>query len=318
MKKILVTLFIIALITSCKTNKPDYFNISFLFSDKIENIKPGDNLPSLIYEILNYYEIKDDTSPCYEKLFAPEKIVFVRTDLNMQKDFGIPLKWDAKLSKSTNMLSIKKLKIGYHPINIKTPKLLIRKKGDKNFSFKSNGITFKISLNANKKEIEELRKQIEKKLCEGANNIYVRLIQDSPETGPEIVIDDKKKGGEEVKVEEENNNVHKVVKTTVVKTTRSTKVHIINDNSTWVKHSSRTYSSSYAKYEGGIEKGKADGIGTLIFKKNHLIPVPKNSEKKIWAKKGDKLSGRFNKGNFVSGKLYDKNGKKKQTIFIGR
>ena len=78
------------------------------------------------------------------------------------------------------------------------------------------------------------------------------------------------------------------------------------------------YYSSFARYEGGVENGKAHGQGTMVFTSNHYVPVPPYSSKKIMAKKGYKLAGRFNNGYFVTGTLYDANGKKIKAIFVGR
>ncbi|MGB1294760.1 MAG: hypothetical protein ACPG6V_04710 [Flavobacteriales bacterium] len=76
--------------------------------------------------------------------------------------------------------------------------------------------------------------------------------------------------------------------------------------------------TKYAHYSGGIENGKMHGKGSLTFTKDAAIPVSRLSTEQPSAKKGQKVVGIFNNGNFESGDLFDKNGKKIKAIFIGK
>ena len=136
---------------------------------------------------------------------------------------------------------------------------------------------------------------------------------------------------EEPTQEDQNQSGEEATKTTDATTTQksqttttTTGVHkkpvkttITVGNTHFTKRGGNYY-SAYARYEGGVENGKAHGQGTMIFTRSHLIPVPPYSAKKITARKGYKLAGRFNNGYFVSGKLYDASGRKIKSIYIGR
>lgn len=76
--------------------------------------------------------------------------------------------------------------------------------------------------------------------------------------------------------------------------------------------------TKYAHYSGGIENGKMHGKGSLTFTEDAAIPVSRLSTEQPSAKKGQKVVGIFNNGNFENGDLFDKNGKKIKAIFIGK
>lgn len=71
----------------------------------------------------------------------------------------------------------------------------------------------------------------------------------------------------------------------------------------------------FAVYEGTIRNGKPDGDGKMTFKSRHIIDS--FDPDKLEAESGDYVIGVYEDGHLVSGKWYDANGNKKQTIYIG-
>lgn len=71
----------------------------------------------------------------------------------------------------------------------------------------------------------------------------------------------------------------------------------------------------YAVWYGSLVKGKPDGEGKMVFKRNHIIDSfdPDRHEAEI----GDYVEGFYEDGHLVSGKWYDARGNKKQSIYIG-
>ena len=71
----------------------------------------------------------------------------------------------------------------------------------------------------------------------------------------------------------------------------------------------------YAVYEGTVRNGKPDGDGKMTFKSRHVIDS--FDPDKLEAESGDYVIGVYEDGHLISGKWYDANGNRKQTIYIG-
>ena len=70
------------------------------------------------------------------------------------------------------------------------------------------------------------------------------------------------------------------------------------------------------RYVGETKGGSMHGAGEYYFSTRRLISD--KDWKNRFAEAGDVLKGSWNEGNFTTGKLYDKNGNHKETIFIGQ
>lgn len=77
-----------------------------------------------------------------------------------------------------------------------------------------------------------------------------------------------------------------------------------------------TIQYSYGLYDGEIKDGKAHGYGTLTYSKRTII-----SEKDIkerYATKGQYITGKYENGNLIIGKLFNADGSLSQIISIGK
>jgi hypothetical protein len=78
---------------------------------------------------------------------------------------------------------------------------------------------------------------------------------------------------------------------------------------------SKTLNFPFGYYKGETINGLRDGQGTMFFTQRQLISP--NDLKKRYAESGEKVSGTWVEGNIVNGKLFDKNGEQKETLYIG-
>lgn len=70
------------------------------------------------------------------------------------------------------------------------------------------------------------------------------------------------------------------------------------------------------KYVGEQKNGLMHGVGTYYFATRHIISAKGLNQR--FADAGDVLKGSWNEGSFSAGKLYEHNGKFKETIIIGQ
>lgn len=70
------------------------------------------------------------------------------------------------------------------------------------------------------------------------------------------------------------------------------------------------------RYVGETKDGLMHGVGEFHFSARRIISD--KDWKKRYAEAGDVLKGTWNEGSFSTGKLYDANGKFKETIIIGQ
>lgn len=85
------------------------------------------------------------------------------------------------------------------------------------------------------------------------------------------------------------------------------KIEIVSDNELKLP---------YGSYKGEIKNTKAHGMGTVYYKvKTQISPF---DDKERTAEPGDYVSGEFYEGQLVQGKWFDKDGKQKGTLIIGR
>lgn len=390
MKNILIYLIVLSIfftLTSCDglgDGKVIFYDMNVEFSEKLSDISTENTLPSNLASILNFTKIIDESKDCFGKYYVP-KIIYNRIDLSERFEQEFPLDEGAFAFEMT--ITPDELNENYNINKLKVPKLLIKPSKGKAKPKRKRKNSFIVKIyDENTNNIELLKNQIEKALCEGAKSITIIVEDDEPDNSKiisqlieeaDVLFDRKEYEAAKLKYQEvldlEANNevVQRKVYLTVEEIKKNDKIknltkeadvlfaqksysrardlykginqkypdikHVVgrineinrllqkppkpiykiaNDGSSWLKNQNE-YNSNYGKYEGGIENGKMHGQGTLVFSKVHLIPVPKHSSYKLTALNGDKLSGRFKKGNFVTGVLYDKKGKKKKTILPG-
>ena len=314
MKLLKYTLSFVLLLTmiSCKEEKPEYPKFVFIFNNAINNdIKEGDVFPNTLKKLVNYYENKDEDSKCFGKIFAPDVHV-KRLDLNKAEKIGMALSPTGKMQKSFGTLSKVNLKSMYDINLLKVPKLLIKEnKRASNNSSKISAKIYQISLNANNKDIEKLRKKILSELCEGKSTIEIFINTEKKDETVEIT-----KPDEISKTEEETLETIKTDEgqEKPIKVEKPKKKIPDTSNQTVIN----TKTTKLYKYVGGLKNNQPDGQGTMTFLKDGYVPIKGLSKHKDPVKAGDQLTGVFKKGYCLSGMLYDKNGKKKGAVFGGQ
>lgn len=79
---------------------------------------------------------------------------------------------------------------------------------------------------------------------------------------------------------------------------------------------SGTINLPYGKYEGEIKNGKPHGQGTLTYNKREQ--VSKKDIKERYAEKGQYLTGSFENGEVIIGRLFDEQGTLLEVMNIGK
>ncbi|MGB0869854.1 MAG: hypothetical protein ACPGSD_09670 [Flavobacteriales bacterium] len=287
MKKSL-SIFLVFVLFACNEEKPTKYNLIYHFVKPFEKKMYGNQLPRGFSQYANYIEF--DKGDCSNTFFVPD-IFYERMDLNEKVNIGLPVSSVGKLQNKFGTLSIVNTKTAYELESIEIDELLIKKAKPFNGEINYQLNAIRIVENATPKNVEKVREKMKKMLCNGASEIHFYIENDIKSPKPP-----KPKGPE---------TPEPVVLT----------LPPITDNDTISKGSLDT---KYAHYSGGIENGKMHGKGSLTFTKDAAIPVSRLSTEQPSAKKGQKVVGIFNNGNFESGDLFDKNGKKIKAIFIGK
>ena len=303
-----VLLTILLLLTACgEKQKLEWFDLNLEFPGQVEEFNGG-ILPNYLEPFVNYQEFKK----CKNVMYVP-KITIKRMDVGLSQKLNPPLTGQAKFQMKMKMLAPQHIKDGYKVEDLKLPDFLNKPKSEfdeKELKTLKPAQKYVITLpaDANKEQVENAHKILEKFLCkDGAKNITIRIQQSLPGDGETT-------GGDQG----EGEGVIKASIAPPPPPSPGPEGGTITVGNTHFTKRGGNYYSAYARYEGGVENGKAHGQGTMIFTRSHLIPVPPYSAKKITARKGYKLAGRFNNGYFVSGKLYDASGRKIKSIYIGR
>ena len=322
----LIALFFI--LVSCKQEEVEWFDLNIEYPGQVEAFNEG-KMPYFLVPFVNY----QNYNSCKTTLYIPH-ITVKRMDVGVSKKLDVPFTTQAKMQKKLNMLSAQNVRDGYKVEDLKLPDFLNKSKSDfekseiKSLKAAKKNI-IEISADANKEQLEKVQKQMEKLLCKNKiRTITIRITQQettNDENENEAVTENEEENqntpnNEQVTTTNEKNTDTGLTKNEekTVSSISHTKTKIVAVNTINYTKKNGIYHSSFAKYEGGMIDGKAQGQGTMVFTRNNLIPVPPYSSKKITAKKGYKLAGRFNKGYIVSGTLYDTNGKKIKAIYIGR
>jgi hypothetical protein len=195
--KYFLVLIVAFIFSSCESVKPEFPKFTLAFDNEIEGFKVGDNLPSSLKTLLNYYEIDDEDSECNGKIFAPN-IMFYRSDLVKSEDIGVPLTMTGRMQKSAGTLSKINLKAMFNLDLIKIPKLVIKKHEEGKLlepEYLKN--TIEVQIDEKKDGLEVLRKKIQKLLCEGASNIVIKInLEEKSPTGGVQDTEKPSEGGE--------------------------------------------------------------------------------------------------------------------------
>jgi hypothetical protein len=314
-KKAICIISIILILCSCENEKPNFYKLVYKFQSEVENVKEGDVLPGNLIKYANYYEVTDEDSECFNQIYASE-VEYQRTDLEEQFEVGMPISGTGKLQNSFGTLSAINLKAMYDLEKLTVSKLLLKKSKDvKSVEDNSQKNSFIVRINESKNNVLKYRSLIGKALCNGAKTINIIVVNEVETSKPIKIIE----SGDDRDNSKTITTDTKIIITPNPKPLVSKTEKISSDGVKWSKvKNKQEYRSDYASYYGGLKNGKMDGQGTMVFTKTHLIPVPKNSKKRITAARGYKLTGVFKNGSFVSGSLVDKNGGNKKAIFIGR
>lgn len=179
-------IFISNLFLSCETEKPEFPKFLFVLSNSIDNLKEGDNLPNSIKTLIGYYEIEDEDSECYQNVYAPE-VEYYRVDLDKSEKAGTPLSSSAKLQKSFGTLSSVNLKEMYNIDLFKVTNIFVKSGKGKDVKNKSYKNPIKVNLFSNKTELQKVRDEVKKQLCEGSSQI-IFILENTPNLDEEITI----------------------------------------------------------------------------------------------------------------------------------
>ncbi len=324
MKKIIPILLIIFLIISCGKEKTEISTV--LVFDKPLNT---DHYPGYFTELTKAFE----SDKC-DKYFLHKYIYVSRIDID-KKNYKTNAWYFEKVGDNTVEFSNNWLGTFFKDSLV--PKILNAKKGRdiekeqlKKYikkKIKKNNI-YIYSENSDEEKFNEipvfsdpkqLHKQIEEDACKLNGKGVIILVNPSAISGDEETGDDENDESDIDKGNGEGNTVkgdgeRKGGDDEGIKSGNTIKI----GNTNFTGGRNGKYHSGYATYFGGIKNGKADGQGTMVFKQKHLIPAPPYSNKRITAQKGYRLSGRFRQGYLNSGVLYDANGKRVRTVYIGR
>ena len=305
------------LLISCESTDLEKYDLNIEFQNQFE--ADNTSFPDVLRDFINYRE----TKVCKGKVFLP-KITVKRLDAEKSEQLEYPFSTQAKLQYKMGMLSAQNVIDGYQVDELKLPEFVMLPKNEIKAGKKLRPATKNvliIHIDDDTKKIKEALKQFDKMLCEGVKNITIKVSQEIVEE-PEIdETNDEAEGqkDEEKEVTDNTNEPEEKPKNTgetdVPKPKGGKTVVIGGDR--YTKQGSN-YITSFAAYVGGVNNGKANGQGTMTFKRDHLIPVPSYSQKKIMAKKGYRLAGRFKNGYITSGVLYNAKGQKVKSIFVGR
>ncbi len=323
-KFFIIILMLFISVSCAEKQKLEWFDLNLEFPGQVEEFNNG-NIPGYLEPFVSYLEF----DKCKNVMYVP-KITVKRMDIGVSKKLEVPLSGQAKFQMKMKMLAAQHIKDGYKVENLKLPDFLNKPKSE----FDENNLktlnpsrkyVITLSENANKEQIEKAKNTLEEYLCkEGAKTITIHIVQALSSTAQSESTQEEDQSVQAADKTQEPENTTTATQTTKTTTTTTVvrktpaRTRSITVGNTRFAQKDGNYYSSFARYEGGVENGKAHGQGTMIFTRSHLIPVPPYSAKKITARKGYKLAGRFNNGYFVSGKLYDAGGHKIKSIYIGR
>lgn len=190
MKIVFLSILILNFGCDKKKNKVKFYKLNFKFDTNLQELQIKDPMPSNLVSLMNYFEPSEDDLKCFGRIFAPE-ISYERTDLNKSVTIGTPLTFIRNLQKKVKTLSPINLKEGYDVGLLTIPKLLLKKNnGEEVKKSMINKDVFILKLNDSKKNVEELKKEIQKRLCDEnvssiivkvSNEIEVGFVDDEPE-----------------------------------------------------------------------------------------------------------------------------------------
>lgn len=153
-------------------------------------------------------------------------------------------------------------------------------------------------------------------LSKGTTVLKVSLLNTSLSATCKIIVEDISKKSQESKID--NNSI-----TPEVPQASNKEVRIGNNDGNNSEKSGKTSNKitktlkfDFGNYNGETINELRDGKGTMFFTQKQLISP--NDLQKRYAETGDYVIGTWVGGNLVNGTLFDKNGEKKGSLYIGQ